>query len=102
MQWPDREDAGPGAPCVMCGVAIADADAWLWCPACNDALDERFIQECGLLEGEHYTRDAAGRIDGWGNETMHAGWVWRMCEGREAPETLIPRVRALLESDGIA
>jgi len=82
--------------CAACDIAIEDIDGF-YCPACGAQLDEEFIRACALVEGVHFTRDGDGRIDSWSHETLRAQYVWLMCHRDEPPETLIPRVRELLE-----
>src|SRR5215471_15137084 len=99
MEFQDRGDAELDERCEACGVAIEDIDGF-FCAACTAVLDEQFIAQCGLIEGQHFTRDAAGHIDAWINDiTIFASWVLLMRQGVESPETLIPRIQALLEEE---
>src|SRR5215471_18554816 len=83
MEYQDMNDAAWDEwdeRCVVCGVAIEDIDGF-FCAACSAVVDEQFIAQCGLIEGQHFTRGADGRIDGWSDEAMHGQWVWLMRRG---------------------
>jgi hypothetical protein len=66
--------------CAYCGSLLDESavlDERSACAPCDRKLDDAFIAAFGLVENEHFEKDAAGNITFWrGDATLIAASAW--------------------------